>query len=481
MTTTEKLNPNDPMPEGLRSGTVDPVSTTGGSGSAHRPAPGAARRAYADRWRSVPRELGFLLLTLPIATVAFSVTVGLFSAAAGTVVTVVFGVAFIVAALYVSRWFGIVELVRLEWAGRDRITRPEWQDARARLGFVGWLRAVFGNGHYWLYLLHAMVINFVVSLVTWTITVVWLSVALSGITYFLWNETASPEADQFVLARWFAERWQADTTGINFQTIDNVLFAALGVLLVVTLPFVTRAFVWVHDAIARGVLGPFKSDDLQRQVIALNASRGAASSAEGHSLRRLERDIHDGPQQRLVRLQMDLAAADRQLDSDPQKARTLIAEAMQQSKDALEELRALSRGFAPPMLLDRGLIAALESAASRSPLPARVRSEVPDGVLLPQEVERNAYFFASEALANAAKHSGASKVDVSVAMRRELETDATWLEVRVADDGVGGARLLDGHGLAGLEERLRGLGGILFVESPRGGPTVVTAHLPVTY
>jgi signal transduction histidine kinase len=211
----------------------------------------------------------------------------------------------------------------------------------------------------------------------------------------------------------------------------------------------------------------------------LSQSRGAAISAEGHSLRRLERDIHDGPQQRLVRMQMDLAAADRQLVDDPDRARALIAEAMQQSRDALEELRALSRGFAPPILLDRGLVAALESAATRSPVPARVVDELPTAPPLPQEIERNAYFVASESLANAIKHSGATEVEVRVALRRADESAETWLDVAITDNGKGGATTVPGHGLAGLDERMRGLGGILRVVSPIGGPTVVSAELPV--
>ena len=120
-----------------------------------------------------------------------------------------------------------------------------------------------------------------------------------------------------------------------------------GVLLL--LPYVSRGLTSMHWFAARALLGRFRTDALEAQVASLAESRGAAHAAEGHSLRRLERDIHDGPQQRLVRLQMDLAAAERQLDTDPDKARGLIAEAMQQSKDALEELRALSRGFAPPL------------------------------------------------------------------------------------------------------------------------------------
>jgi len=152
---------------------------------------------------------------------------------------------------------------------------------------------------------------------------------------------------------------------------------------------------------------------------------------------------------------------------------------MEQSREALEELRALSRGFAPPILLDRGLVAALESAAVRNTVATRVTNDLPDGIELPQEIERNAYFAASEALANAAKHSGATSIGVTVGIHRNPETDDSWLDVSVTDDGRGGAAPVPGHGLAGLEDRLRGLGGILEVTSPVGGPTSVTAHLPL--
>jgi signal transduction histidine kinase len=130
--------------------------------------------------------------------------------------------------------------------------------------------------------------------------------------------------------------------------------------------------------------------------------------------------------------------------------------------------------------MDRGLAAALESAAVRSTVPARISSELPPGFELPQEIERGAYFVASEALTNAAKHSGATRIEVAVGLRRLPESDETWLDLTVTDDGRGGAATADGHGLAGLDERLRGLGGTLEVLSPVGGPTVVSAHLPIT-
>jgi signal transduction histidine kinase len=173
---------------------------------------------------------------------------------------------------------------------------------------------------------------------------------------------------------------------------------------------------------------------------------------------------------------MDLAAADRKLDKDPKAARVLLEEALQQSKDALEELRALSRGFAPPILMDRGLVAALESLAVRAAVPTSVVDRL-DGASLPPELERNAYFIAAEALTNAAKHAEAEHAEVTVSVVAG-EGDERSLDVVVSDDGKGGAAAIDGHGIAGLEERVHGLGGTFEVSSPEGGPTVVTAHLP---
>jgi signal transduction histidine kinase len=434
------------------------------------------RNLYARLWAGVPRELGFLALSLPLGVVGFGATIAMFNAGIGTIVTFFIGVIVPIAALYVARGFGTLILVRLEWAGRPPIERPVW--APAQPGFWGWLRSVLLNGHYWLYLLHAAIINFVISLFSWVVTIVWVSVGLGGISFWFWSRFPPNRADGHV-SRWVIEFFGANPAQFDLNTADNVLFLVAGVVTLATLPFVTRGLVLVNDAIARAVLGAWKSEALERQVRDLSQSRGAAISAEGHSLRRLERDIHDGPQQRLVRLQMDLAAADRQLADDPGRARGLIAEAMQQSKDALEELRALSRGFAPPILLDRGLAAALESAATRSPIPTTVVDDLPAGVDLPLELARNAYFVASEALTNAAKHSGATAVEMRVGLRRIDETAETWLDVVVTDNGAGGATEMPGHGLAGLEERMRGLGGILEVQSPVGGPTSVAAHLPV--
>jgi signal transduction histidine kinase len=432
------------------------------------PSPVAHRGGYLGLWRATPRELVYLLLAFPIALTGFIVTITLFSSGIGTLVTFFLGLVLIIAALYVARGFGVADLALLRWAGRPAIPAPDWQDARASTGFFGWLRAVLGNGHYWLSLLHVMVVEFIIAVITWSITVTWVAVALGGLTYWFWEGFIDGGGREFFVSEWVFG--PIDDPALA----DSLLNLGLGILFAAALPFVTRGLVGLHWVVARGLLGAWRSDALQREVVSLSESRGAAHSAEGHSLRRLERDIHDGPQQRLVRLQMDLAAAERQLDDDPDKARGLIAEAMQQSRDALEELRALSRGFAPPILLDRGLVAALESAAVRSTVPTRIVDELPAGASLPQEIERNAYFIASEALMNAAKHAGAKDIEVRVALRGD------WLDIIVTDDGNGGAIAVPGHGIAGLEERLRGLGGTLEVLSPMGGPTIVSAHLPAT-
>ena len=433
--------------------------------------PTIERTGYLALWRNVPRELGFHILTLPLALIGFGLTIGLFSAGVGTIVTFFIGVILLIVALYISRGFGTLELVRLNWAGRPPILRPNWDQQIP--GFWGWLRATLGNGHYWLYLLHTMVVNFIVSTITWSIVVTWIATALGGVTYWFWNLFIPSDDNDWHFSNWVLDVLNIGDPAAGSPLLDAIFYFIVGIVFVATLPFITRGLIVLHELVARGMLAAFASDALRRQVGDLTVSRGAAISAEGHSLRRLERDIHDGPQQRLVRLQMDLAAAERQLDTDPTKARGLIAEAMEQSKEALEELRSLSRGFAPPLLLDRGLVAALESAADRSVVPVKIVDEL-GGVTLPQEIERNAYFVVSEALANVAKHAGATEATVRVWVE-----GTESLNVAVFDNGHGGAVSKPNHGIAGLEERLLGLGGTLDVHSPAGGPTTVLAHLPL--
>jgi signal transduction histidine kinase len=439
----------------------------------------ATRPAYLRLWAGVPKELLFLFIAFPIGVVMFAVSIGLFSAAAGTIATFFLGVLFLVGALYLARGAGTVELALLGWVGRPEIRRPDWNDRTAKTGFLGWLKALFGNGHYWLYLVWTMIVNFIVTTISFTIAVVWFSIALGGVTGWIWMGYIPNGDRDFYVSKWLSERVLGLNAEINPVLFDTLLWVVVGLIFTATLPLVTRGLTWMHWGVARGLLGAFRTDALEKEVATLTESRSAAVAAEGTALRRLERDIHDGPQQRLVRLQMDIAASERQLDTDPDAARKLLEEARQQSKDALEELRALSRGFAPPILLDRGLVAALESLAVRSAVTVRVVSSLPEGTELPTELERNAYFIAVEGLTNAVKHSGASAIDLRLDLRRLPDSEETWLDVTVTDDGRGGAKAVPEHGLAGLQERVLGQGGTLDISSPKGGPTVVTAHLPV--
>ncbi|MFC5790618.1 sensor histidine kinase [Agromyces tardus] len=437
------------------------------------------RRGYGSLWAAVPREFGFLILTLPIAIVALTVLATVFFTGLG-LITLVFGVFVVVAALYMGRGFGVLEVVRLRWAGRPEIRQPAWERGDREQGFWRTLFAPFVDGHYWLYLLHGMIVNPVVSIVTWTITVVWVSIGLGGTTGWIW-ESFIPEGNRSVWpVDWAIDRvFPGNTFDIDPRVAENVAGFLLGLVFLLTLPFVFRGLTLLHDVIGRGMLGAWRSEALEVEVAQLSASRGAAVQAEDASLRRLERDIHDGPQQRLVRLQMDLAAIERKLDTDPEAARTLLGEARDQARESLDELRALSRGFAPPLLQDRGLAVALESLGSRSPVPVISELELPTDAALPAPIERNAYFIVAELLANAAKHSGATAIRLRAATRDAGEA-GHWLDLWVTDNGHGGATPEPGHGLAGLEERVAGLRGLFVIDSPVGGPTAIGAHIPYT-
>jgi signal transduction histidine kinase len=444
------------------------------------PARSGALARYGRRWAGTPRALLYLVVAFPLATASFAVAVALFSAGVGTIAAFLVGIFVLIAGLYVARAFGTLELRLLRWAGAPPIEAPDWRDRRARSGFRGWLGATLGNPHYWLHLLWAIVVDFVVSVVTFSVAVTWVATTLGGLTFWFWSRFLPNGPHQVYPAHWLLETLGVPLGDAAPLGVEIVAYLVVGVVFAFLTPFVLRGLMLAHWGVARGMLGAFRSDALRRQVTDLAASRSAAVAAEDAALRRLERDIHDGPQQRLVRLQMDLAAADRQLDSDPAATRALIAEALAQSKDALDELRALSQGFAPPILLDRGLVAALESLASRGAVPIRLTAELSDSAALPPELERNAYFIVAESVTNAAKHAGATHVDLVVALRRDPgEPGGQVLEISVTDDGRGGAVARPGHGIANLQERAHGLGGTLAVTSPVGGPTTVSARIPV--
>ncbi|OUE24129.1 sensor histidine kinase [Clavibacter michiganensis] len=436
--------------------------------------PSAPRRRsfYGDAWRHLPRDLGYLALTaLLLATVYFALPAVVYSlfdsllwSASG-----LFAAVALLAALFAARGLGAVERVRIGWAEPRPIRpvdwTPRWQQNRAMR-----ILSAVANPHYWLHLLHAVVVYPLVAFVT------------LGAGALLAAAFLGPIAGGIAIAGygWRFEQVLTDNgydAGRSFA-LAAVLGVAAMILSVVLLPLWARGATLAHYWTDHALLGGFKSDVLERRVQGLEQSRAGAVTAEGQTLRQIERDLHDGPQQRLVRLRMDLAAAERALDADPERARTLIQEASEHAHDTLEELRALSRGFAPPILLDRGLVAALEALASRSPVPVALHVHLPEALVLPTEVERNVYFTVSELLTNVAKHSGATRADVTLMLMRDFD-DSRVLAARVTDDGQGGASVQEGHGLEGLLGRIGALDGDVSISSPQGGPTRITARVPL--
>jgi signal transduction histidine kinase len=219
-------------------------------------------------------------------------------------------------------------------------------------------------------------------------------------------------------------------------------------------------------------LGPSRRARLTERVEELTESRSRVLAVALAERRRIERDLHDGAQQRLVSLAMDLGIARQKITTDPEAARALVEEAHGEAKRALGDIRDLVRGIHPAVLSDRGLDAAISALTDRCPLPVEVDVDLNDRP--PEAVEATAYFVVAEALANVAKHAEASETCVTV--RRE---PGDRLVVEVVDDGKGGADPETGTGLAGLRDRLAALDGRLFVESPTGGPTRVRAELPL--
>ncbi|WP_024796009.1 sensor histidine kinase [Tomitella biformata] len=287
--------------------------------------------------------------------------------------------------------------------------------------------------------------------------ITWLAFVLVGLTDWAWGPS---------IAGYESQPAQLGLGG----AAEIAASVAIGMVALVLLPVVLRALALGDAALARALLTN-ENASLRARGDKLTAQRAQVGAEEASTLRKVERDLHDGPQQRLIRLQMDLQGAQRRIDSDPAAARVLMGEALEQSNQALAELRALSRGIAPPILADRGFVAAVDGLAARATVPVRVHSDLPAGERLPEAAENAAYFVVSEALANIAKHAEASAVAVTIT------ATADALVLQIDDDGVGGAHPGKGHGLAGLIDRLAGVDGQLHVDSPVGGPTRIQATI----
>jgi signal transduction histidine kinase len=258
--------------------------------------------------------------------------------------------------------------------------------------------------------------------------------------------------------------------------VQGLSVTVLGLALLWSAPWIAGGVQRADVRLAAALLGPSRADRLERRVEDLAESRAGVVDAADAERRRIERDLHDGVQQRLVSLAMNLGLARRTLGDLPPEALRVIAEAQQEAQAAITELRDVVRGLHPAVLEARGLDAAVSGIAARAPLPVRLRVDLP--VRSAPTVEAVAYFVVSEALTNVVKHAGAGRADI------ELSARGGVLRITVSDDGRGGAEpdggppSGSGSGLSGLRRRVASVDGRFSLSSPVGGPTVITVELP---
>lgn len=470
------------MPRAPRTGKTEGMMSTVTVDRLAPAVPRAARRSsYAALWRAAPGSALYLIAGFVLAIAGLGLMTSLFAAGVGLLVLVI-GLPLVALSLLVARGFGVADRLLLRLTGLPEVAEPEWtRDAPGETGFWRGLTRPLRNGHYWTSLLHGVIVHPVLSIISFALTVTWIAVGLGGLTYWFWGGFLPPRgahAGPWVLSVQDAVPWLFG--GWSIWTVEVVLFLAAGVLFTLTMPWVLGGLARAHHAVAAALLGRWRADDLTAEVRAEAAARRAAVHAEDEALRRLERDIHDGPQQRLVRLQMDLAALERRAAAgDGESAADLAREARTHAKAALDELRALSSGVAPPLLQDRGPVAAFEAVAASCALPVRVEVDPALDTALSPELARAVYFVVAELLTNAVKHSRATAVTLRAQLRPGAAGAPSHLDVWVVDNGRGAAAATAGHGLSGLQERVAGLRGQLVIDSPAGGPTTVGAHLPL--
>ena len=434
--------------------------------NAHSP-DGAGRQGGMFRLmlRQLGIDSGYVLTGFPLAVASFVVILTGLALGAGLAVIWV-GVPTLALVLFGARGFAEVERVRFPPVLGIPRRRPTY---RTPPPDASWLRRALGpitEGQYWLDAMHGLLV-FPIALGTFVITFTWWALALGGLLYPLYGWAIPGNRSNNELPELLGF---PDTL-----TVRIVAYLGIGAFALLTLPFVVRGCALVQAWFGRAMLNSVA--DLRQEIQGLTvekrtaqAQTAAAVSAEATALRKLERDIHDGPQQRLVRLAVDLGRARHQFDSDPELARRTVDEAIAQTRETLDELRQLSRGIAPPILTDRGLGAAIAALAARSIIT--VDLDITGVGRLPAVTEQTAYFVVAEALTNVAKHSDGSACLVS------LKVDRPWLRIRVSDNGSGGAHVSKGHGLAGLADRVHAAGGELQVTSPQGGPTDIYAEVP---
>lgn len=408
--------------------------------------------------RRVLLDTRYTLVGFPTAVIGFVIMIAGFAAGLGTAVVWI-GVPLLAGTLLVARGFADAERGWLSDVLKRPPVRPRYRHPPEGAGRFRRIVNPMTIGQSWLDLLHG-ILNFPFAILAFVLTVVFWLIPVAGLTYPLYGLVTSRIPGNVELP---------ELLGFGNGYLTNAIFyVTLGLVFAFIMPFMVRGAALVRAGLGRALLTGVA--ELQERIDDLAEGRAAAVSAEANALRKLERDIHDGPQQRLVSLAMELSRAQRQLAKDPEAASATIGSAISATRETLDELRALSRGIAPPILSDRGLAPALAAVAGRCTVP--VDLDVQTVERYQAAVENAIYFVCAETLTNVAKHSRATICTVQLVRIGDV------LMLTIGDDGVGGAHVAKGHGLAGLADRLRAVDGELTVRSPDGGPTVIVAEVP---
>lgn len=422
-------------------------------------APGARPSTKAtplDWLRRAVGDFTYLTLGLVTGTAFFSIAVTLGSLSIGLFVLVI-GVPVAMISSEILRWCADVE----RWRARIVDSRPIRGVYRPNgPKALDTVRTFATDSRRWRDLGYH-VIQFPVSVAGFCIAVTSWAVALSMTFYplYFW---ALPEGEE-----------QFQWLGLHLDTLpETIPVMLIGLLLVPVAYALCRGTTVAAVSLARLLLGDDQAR-LEARVSHLEATRSGAVDASAAELRRIERDLHDGAQARMVAVAMDLGMAEERMTDDPDGARELVQGARAEARRALAEMRSLVRGIAPSVLADRGLEAALLSLTARAPVAVELDVDLPQRP--PASVETAAYFVVAEALANLGKHAEATRCAIRV--------DATdgAVRVRVEDDGVGGAVVGADGGLRGLHDRVAALDGSVELASPSGGPTILEARIPCAY
>jgi signal transduction histidine kinase len=403
--------------------------------------------------RRMPGDVAYLLLGLPLGIAFFTFEVAAVSTGGGLLITLI-GFPILLLTVLINRGLANIERQRASLVLGEPIPSrykvAESGSIWARLKAIAADPATWKDGIWMVLMLPLGILGFVVAVTTWC-------VVLGLLTQPFWWKAATHHSGHIDIVFFSIHSWAG-----------SILAFLLGALLVIPAAALCRGAASTLVSAAKALLSPA---EVVRRVDELTASRAGAVDAQAAELRRIERDLHDGAQARLVALAMDLGLAREKLASaDTTAAAGLVAEAHDEAKRALVELRDLARGIHPAVLTDRGLAAALPALAGRCAVPVALDVELRDR--LPAPIEAAAYFVVAEALTNVSKHSGASHAEVRVRRLGDRVIVEVW------DDGTGGADS-HGSGLAGLAGRVGAFDGRLSVDSPKGGPTLLRAELPL--